>query len=143
MRISDWSSDVCSSDLPFANRPYVTWGALRDELFVVTADGYGPEVEGMLSRHVSTLGHPAKVSIHQVGRENLMNMVGMGFGLALASASTLGVVYRGVKFVPVVDDHDKLRVSAVWSAKNDNAALKRLVDMIATGRSIILNRTPM
>src|SRR3546814_7734951 len=35
---------------PFANRPYVTWGALRDELFVVTADGYGPEVEGMLSR---------------------------------------------------------------------------------------------
>src|SRR3546814_3467202 len=97
MRISDWSSDVCSSDLiyvamadqhPFANRPYVTWGALRDELFVVTADGYGPEVEGMLSRHVSTLGHPAKVSIHQVGRENLMNMVGMGFGLTLASAST-------------------------------------------------------
>src|SRR3546814_4177096 len=66
----------------------------------------------------------------------------MGFGLTLASASTLGVVYRGVKFVPVVDDHDKLRVSAVWSAKNDNAALKLLVDMIATGRSIILNRTP-
>src|SRR3546814_5301510 len=90
---------------PFANRPYVTWGALRDELFVVTADGYGPEVEGMLSCHVSTLGHPAKVSIHQVGRENLMNRVGMGFGLTLASASTLGVVYRGVKFVPVVDDH--------------------------------------
>src|SRR3546814_5450987 len=93
---------------PFANRPYVAWGARRDELFVVTADGYGPEVEGMLSRHVSTLSHPAKVSIHQVGRENLMNMVGMGFGLTLASASTLGVVYRGVKFVPIVDDHDKL-----------------------------------
>src|SRR3546814_17721106 len=109
MRISDWSSDVCSSDL-----------------FVVTADGYGPEVEGMLSRHVSTLGHLEKVSIHQVGRENLMNMVGMGFGLTLASASTLGVVYRGVKFVPVVADHDPLRVSAVWSAKHDNAELQRL-----------------
>src|SRR3546814_8395385 len=94
-----------------------------DTLFPFTtlfrADGYGPEVEGMLSRHVSTLGHPAKVSIHQVGRENLMNMVGMGFGLTLASASTLGVVYRGVTFVPVDDDHDKLRVSAVWSAKKD------------------------
>src|SRR3546814_9299459 len=90
--------------------------------------------------HGAALDHLVKVSIHQVGRENLMNMVGMGFGLTLASASTLGVVYRGVKFVPVVDDHDKLRVSAVWSAKNDNAALKRLVDMIATGRSIILNK---
>src|SRR3546814_10998337 len=89
---------------PFANRPYVTWGALRDELFVVTADGYGPEVEGMLSRHVSTLGHPAKVSIHPVGRENLMNMVGMGFGLSLASAYTFGVVDRGGTSVPVFAD---------------------------------------
>src|SRR3546814_5254984 len=30
MRISDWSSDVCSSDLPLALRPYETLQFLRD-----------------------------------------------------------------------------------------------------------------
>src|SRR3546814_11118220 len=89
---------------PFANRQYVTWGALRDELFVVTADGYGPEVEGMLSRHVSTVGLPEKGSIRQVGREKIMNMVGRGFGLTRASASPVGVLYRDVKFGPGVAD---------------------------------------
>src|SRR3546814_14758870 len=43
---------------PFANRPYVTWGALRDELFVFPAAGSGHELECILSRPVSAPGHP-------------------------------------------------------------------------------------
>src|SRR3546814_2715985 len=30
MRISDWSSDVCSSDLPWVSAPHAPWRALPD-----------------------------------------------------------------------------------------------------------------
>ena len=71
----------------------VAWEQLCDETFLVAADVHGPEIEGIIIRHVSRLGFFPKISVQRVGRENPINMVGRGYGLTLAAKSTLGATY--------------------------------------------------
>lgn len=110
-------------------RPGVDWEDLRDETFLVSADAAGPEVEGILVRQLSGLGFHPKISVQRVGRENLINMVGKGFGLTLAANSTVGVSYPGVTFLPVGCGSELVSSSVVWSTANMNAALKQLLEL--------------
>ncbi|MBN8890757.1 MAG: LysR family transcriptional regulator [Rhodospirillales bacterium] len=115
-----------------AGHEAVTWSDLRNETFLVAADFHGPEVEGIIVRNVSALGFHPKIAVHRVGRENLINMVGRGFGLTLAASSTLGAIYPAVTFLPIRSRNDSVRWSAVWSSGNQNPGLKRLLALSAT-----------
>ncbi|MBN9532237.1 MAG: LysR family transcriptional regulator [Alphaproteobacteria bacterium] len=112
-----------------AAHPDVDWEDLREETFLVSADGAGPEVEGILVRQLSGLGFHPKILVQRVGRENLMNLVGKAFGLTLAANSTVGVSYPGVTFVPVRCGSECVSSSVVWSAANVNAPLKQLLEL--------------
>src|SRR3546814_17815561 len=64
MRISDWSSDVCSSDLLVAHRIFevqqVAAGGTQHEVAVVAVEAAGGEVGR--SRHGELLGRPLLVA---------------------------------------------------------------------------------
>jgi DNA-binding transcriptional LysR family regulator len=62
-----------------------------------------------------------------VGRENLMHLVGLGFGVSLTSEATIATVYPDVVFRPIAGPHDVLPFSGVWLASNDNPALRRFI----------------
>ena len=113
---------------PLAQRRRLAWRDLRHETLLAMADGSGPEVEGIIARHVSRLGFRPEIVVHQVGRDNLLNMVGNGFGLTLVASSTLGAAYPGVRFVPI-EPAEILSWHVVWPRNNTNPALKRMIEI--------------
>jgi DNA-binding transcriptional LysR family regulator len=111
-----------------ASRISLTWRDLWDETLLVTADGPGPELEGIIMRRISSLGFRPKIVTQQVGRDNLLNMVGKGYGITLVVDSTCGVSYPGVRFVPV-QPSEIVPWSVVWPTQNANPALKRFLEL--------------
>jgi len=114
-----------------AGRSHLAWEDLRDETLLAMADGSGPEVEGIIARHISSLGFRPEIVVHQVGRDNLLNMVGKGYGLTLVVSSILGATYPGVRFVPI-EPAEIVSWNVVWPKNNANPALKRLLESCET-----------
>lgn len=107
----------------------VAWRDVRDEIFLVSAEAAGPEMQDYLVRQLYGLGFHPRISVQQVGRENLLNMVAKGFGLTLTTYSTLGAIYPGVVFLPIGAATETVGSSVVWSTSNRNPALKRLLEI--------------
>lgn len=125
------------ADHALALRSSLAWEDLRDETLLVMADGSGPEVEGIIVRHLSTLGFRPKIAVQHLGRDNLLNMVGKGYGLTLVANSILGAAYPRVRFVPI-EPAEIISWSAVWPRNNANPALKRLLELsVATVTSTL------
>jgi len=120
-----------------APRSRLGWEDLRDETLLVVADGTGPEVEGIIVRRLSTLGFRPKIAVQHVGRDNLLNMVGKGYGLTLVANSALGAAYPGVRFVPI-EPAEIVSWSVVWPKNNANPALKRLLELSVASASSTL-----
>lgn len=118
---------VLSSVHPLSGLIVVPWELLRNEQFVVSADEPGPEIHDFIVKQLSELGHQPAIERHHVGREALMILVGLGFGLSLLSEAGTATDYPGVVFRPVSGGNDVLPFSAIWSPHNDNPALRRFL----------------
>lgn len=118
-----------SSDHPLANRPLIQWSDIRDDDFIVSAGGPGPEIEDFLVKQLSTIGFRPSILVHGVGRENLMGLVAKRFGLTLTTESSLGAIYSGVTFRPLAETADTVTTAGIWIAANENPALKRAIDL--------------
>lgn len=118
----------------------VKWEDVREETFLVGADGPGPEIEDYLVRHLSAMGFRPKILLQKVGRENLLNMVAKGFGLTLTTRSAITTTYHGVIFVPVGDASERISSSVVWAEGNHNPALKKLLELCAALQAGRLDR---
>ena len=112
----------------------VSWADVRNETFLIPAGIAGAELDQYLLRQLSRSDSEPRISIQGVGRDNLLNMVGEGFGISLILSSTSGGAHKEVVFVPISDGLEDIRFSAVWSAKNHNPALKHFLDL-ATGKA--------
>ncbi|WP_454888365.1 LysR family transcriptional regulator [Sphingobium herbicidovorans] len=124
-----WSESIyvaLPADHRLAERDDLHWMDIREETFVVSQRGAGPEIHDYLVRKLSAPGFGPKVDVHDVSRQGLLNIVAMGYGITLASASIVGVT-DGVAFRPIGGDAEKLPYSAVWSPSNSNPALGRLL----------------
>ncbi|MDW5318185.1 LysR family transcriptional regulator [Rhizobium sp. PL01] len=115
------------SSHPLAVRNEVTWEEIRDENFIVSTGGPGPEIRDYLIKRLAAFGFSPKIDPQEVGRESVMNLVAIGYGLTLASTSALGAEIVGVVFRPIAGNDDILTCSAVWSSSNINTALKCLL----------------
>ena len=71
--------------------------------------------------------HNPSVQKLDVGRETLMNLVSIGFGISLASEATTATLFPKVVFRPIVGNDELLHFYAVWLAHNDNPALRRFL----------------
>lgn len=106
----------------------IDWDSLRLEQFIVSREEPGPEIHDYLVRYLANLGHHASISTFDVGREALMNLVGLGLGISLMSEAGVAVSYPGVVFLPL-DTGEALPFNVVWRADNDNPALRRLLSL--------------
>ncbi|WP_164517679.1 LysR family transcriptional regulator [Rhizobium sp. CIAT894] len=112
-----------------AGRDDLVWTDTRNEPFVVSSEGAGPEVRDYLIQRLAGLGFSPTIDIHEVGRDSLMNLVAMGYGLTVSSESTLGIEWPGVVFKQMFCPEGDLPVGAVWSPTNSNPALKHLMSI--------------
>lgn len=118
-----------SRDHRLAGRDVVTWDDLAEEVFLVPAGGAGAELDKHFLRRGSAGGKAPRYSLHDVGRENLLNLVGDGFGISLVLSSATGGGHREVVFVPLSTKEETVSFSIVWSRNNPNLAIKRFVDL--------------
>ncbi len=132
-----WSEQVFAvvpSTHHLATRPSLVWSDLIGQTFIVSEQAPGREIHDYLLKRLADLGQYPEIHRQNVGRDNLMSLVAIGRGLTLTSEATTsttfsGLVYRRIK-------GEMLPFSAVWSAKNDNPALRRLLSMARARRSI-------
>lgn len=110
------------------SRNEIWWRDLRSETFIVSQGGPGSDIEDHLIRTLSTPGFHPRIDVHSVGREALLDLVAMGFGLTLTTTSSVrddtDVVFRGVS-----DEATQICSSAVWSTRNPNPALRHLITL--------------
>jgi DNA-binding transcriptional LysR family regulator len=91
----------------------VTRDALKKETFLALADERG--VIAAASRITRILGGRPKLIVPTpVHRDTLMNLVGLGYGLAFVSSSGLGAFYPGVAYKTIDGPTPHIAVSAIW-----------------------------
>ena len=96
---------------------------------MVSAAEPGPEIHEYLIRRLADLGRSPIVMQHRIGREGIMNLVGLGLGVSLVADHWLGVQYPNVAFVPIGAEDESVQFSLVWRPENDNPALRRFVSL--------------
>jgi len=106
------------------------WQDLAIEAFIVSEAPPGPEIRDYLVRRLADLGHQPEIQPQYVGRDNLLAAVAVGRGLTVVSEAAGAVQMPGITYRPVANE--QLPFSAVWSARNDNPALRRLLSLART-----------
>lgn len=114
---------------PLTDRAHLSWHDVREARFLVSATEPGPEIHEYLIRRLAGLGMRPHVTRHRVGREGIMNLVGLGFGVSLVAEHWCGVAYPDVVFRSVGEEDERVPFSLVWRADNDNPALRRFVSL--------------
>lgn len=101
---------------------------LRDERFIVTKGGRGPDIEDFLISRLSSPGFRPHIQVHDVSFETLLHMVELGFGTAIVSqgaASPDGPI----AFRALSGPASKVVSSAIWLTTNANPALGPFVKL--------------
>jgi DNA-binding transcriptional LysR family regulator len=112
---------------PLCHKDRVFWDEVRNETFVVSSGGPGPEIQDFIIQHLAKVGFRPTIEIHEVSRESLLNLVGIGYGITLTSTSAEGLEAKGIVFRPLVGGAEVLPSSVIWSPSNKNTALKRFL----------------
>lgn len=112
-----------------AARSCLTWDDVRDEHFLVCAAEPAPETHDYIIQRLRGLGTTPHVTRHRVGREAIMNLVGLGFGVSLVADHWRGASYPRVVFREVGDEDERIPFWLLWRPENDNPALRRFVSL--------------
>ncbi len=112
-----------------ADEDKLGWEAMKDEHFIVSRDAPGPEIHDFVVRRVADFGHSPSVERYGVGRETLMHLVALGFGISFISEAGTAACYPEVVFRPLTTAEDVLPYSAVWLPGNDNPAFRRFLSL--------------
>jgi DNA-binding transcriptional LysR family regulator len=105
-------------------REELGWADLRNEQWIVRQS-----VNPQLLERITTRLTDARHSVQKldVGREALMNLVSIGFGISLTSEAAVATPFPKVVFRPIAGDDELLHFNAVWLPHNDNPALRRFL----------------
>lgn len=114
---------------PLAEQSQLDWEDLNGAQFIVSSNEPGPEIHDYLVGRLADFGAPLRVTQHRTGREGLMNLVGLGFGISLVADHWRGVRYPNVTFVRVGAPDENVPFSLTWVAENDNPALRRFISV--------------
>ena len=132
---------VLPADHPLATKAELGWPDLTGERFIVSDVAPGQEIHDYLVAHLAGLGHHPDIQCHQVGRDNILSLVGVGWGLTLTSEATTVGQFPGIAFRQLADE--VLPFSMVWSDQNDNPACRRLLSMArAMGKASVTSQPP-
>lgn len=114
---------------PLANMSFIHLNALKSDRLILGSyccddllNDYKLVLEQGLSQELSI----EKIC---VGREALMNMVGLGLGVTFTTEAGATRQYKGVAIRPLQGAIDKLHYRGVWCPQNDNPAFRRFLSL--------------
>lgn len=112
---------------PLADSDAVRWHEVRRDRFIVSTMGPGPEIHEYLIKRLSADGFRPNIKSHRVARDNLISMVGKGFGVTVTTEATVGTRFPGVVLRPFHGESEIIPFSAVWNSRNSNVVLNRFL----------------
>ncbi|MEO9336723.1 LysR family transcriptional regulator [Mesorhizobium sp. SB112] len=110
-----------------ARQRSIGWQELRDERFIVSRFGAGPEIRDYIVRRICDYSTYPLIDYCGVQQETLMHMVAMGKGITPVVAAWSDISISALTLVPLDALEDVVPFSAVWSPDNDNPGLRRLL----------------
>jgi DNA-binding transcriptional LysR family regulator len=117
---------------PLAANEIVYWTDLRGETFLLSQRDPGPEFRDILLAKLGSPGVQPILVSHDVSREDIMSLVGAGFGVSLICEAAIGASYAGAVYRDVQDGNGPSRISyaAYWQSNNDNPALGHFLKLL-------------
>ncbi|MFU0506310.1 LysR family transcriptional regulator [Pseudaminobacter sp. NGMCC 1.201702] len=112
---------------PLAREKQIDWLQLRDEMFIISRFGPGPEIRDYIVRRICDYSTYPTIVYRDVHQDTLMHMVAMGKGITPVAEAWSCVPFRDLSLIPLSADADIVPFSAVWSPRNDNPSLRRLI----------------
>jgi DNA-binding transcriptional LysR family regulator len=111
-----------AEDHPLASDNSVRGEDLQRQAFLASGTSADRQAQfALVERAIG--GEPAGFVCTQAGRDSLMNLVGLGFGVALVEGTALGTFYPGVVYRPIATPWTVLPYYAVWRPSRDNPEL--------------------
>ncbi len=102
--------------------------ALRDQTVLVAGGEAELDFQAeLLSRAIGEA--PAAIRAVAVERETLADLVSLGYGVAITTASTVGALHPGVACRPLAASVEPLAFHAVWRAANCDGGLAGVLEM--------------
>jgi DNA-binding transcriptional LysR family regulator len=111
------------------DRTAVGWPALRNEHFIVDRANRDSELCERMMKHLAYHTSGALIERQNVSIDALMNLVGIGRGLAITSEAAISTSYRDVIFLPISGEDEMAQFSAVSLKSNSNSALRPLLNL--------------
>lgn len=115
---------------PLAARGSLDWPSLATEVVLMRSWESGPIVYNFFASRLSPKGYMPRIDQHAVARENLLGLVGAGFGVTIVAEPATGATYPGVVFRPIAEPDAFLPIKAAWLPGNDNPLLRRFVSFL-------------
>ncbi|WP_245294797.1 LysR family transcriptional regulator [Rhizobium rhizosphaerae] len=103
------------------------WTLLTAECFLIRRAATSSEAVDALVRRLTDAGHGIRLQPQGVGHDSLLTLVAMERGLALVCEAAASIPFPGIVYRPIVGE--ALSFCALWSAKNGNPAMRRLLRM--------------
>jgi len=100
-------------------REELGWADLRNEQWIVR-QSVNPLLLERITTRLTDARHNPSVQKLDVGRETLMNLVSIGFGISLTSEAAIATSFPKLVFRPIAGDDELLHFNAVWLPHNDN-----------------------
>ncbi|SKA16344.1 LysR family transcriptional regulator [Consotaella salsifontis] len=116
-------------DHRLASRRRLDWSDLHSERFIVSHFPPGPEVHDYIVRRASDYSTYPSIEFQAVRLGTLLNLVGLGQGITVVSEAVAAAKLPNVVLRPLTNPEDMMPMSAVWSPKNDNPALRRFISL--------------
>lgn len=117
------------SECEFSKASRLGWRQISEEHFVISDQEPGPDIHSYVVRRAGDLGRQIRATRFGVGREGIMTLVGLGFGVSVVADHWRGVSYPNVSFVPVGTVGETVPFSLWWKQENDNPALRRFLSI--------------
>lgn len=107
----------------------LAWSDLENETFLFSHRDAGPDVSSFVLRNLGDRCVRSDFQHHDVSREVVMVLVGLGMGVSVIAEHATGVAYPNVSIVPIEDGRLTVPVSITWKPENDNPALRRFLSL--------------
>lgn len=132
--MSLWSERIMVAlpiEHPLATHSRIRWQDLMRERFLLTSQYPADEIHDILISDFATRDKPTVLS-HDVSRENILSMVGVGQGVTLMYECGIGVKYPGVVYREIYRDDGPMVINnvAYWQIGNDNPAFRRFLSLL-------------
>ena len=109
---------------PFVEERVIDLEMLKSEHILLGAYGCEATINDYRLALKDGISHHPKIERHNVSRDAIMNLVGLGFGVTFTSEAGASRHYADVSIKPICGVVDRLAYQGVWRPQNDNPAFR-------------------